>query len=119
MRSKGLELVHKLLVMQVVLGAQVGSSSRAVATAGAPRSQSAEAAAALGPGLQLEDTGAGHLRRAFKGTLWEALGCGHFKRRLTRLLGLLAGHPGGNSVNLKPRFLWICEIVGHCFSLWD
>lgn len=97
MRSKGLELVHELLVTQVVLGAQVGSSSRAVTIAGTPMSQSAEAAAALGPGLQLEDAGAGHLQRAFSGTLWEALGCGQFKRRLARLLGLQAGHLGGSS----------------------
>lgn len=97
MRSKGLELVHELLVTHVVLGAQVGSSSRAGATAGAPMSQSAEATAALGPGLQLEDTGAGHLWRAFSRTVWEVLGCGHFKRRLARLLGLLAGHLGGSS----------------------
>ena len=121
MRSTGLEPVLGLLVTRVMLRAQLGGSPKAVETAGSLMSQSAEATEALGPGPQQEETGAGHLGRALRGTLWGALGRGHFKRRLARPLGLLAGHLGGNSVNLKPNpdALWICETSGHCFLLWN
>lgn len=78
MRSTGLEPVLGLLVTWVMLRAQLGSSLKAVETAGSLMSQSADATAALGPGPQQEETGAGHLGRALLGTLWGTLGCGHF-----------------------------------------
>lgn len=89
-----------------------------VAMRGDSRAQkpwSAEAAAALGLGPQQEDSGAGHLRRALRGALRGALGRGPFKRRLARLLGVLAGHLGGGSVNLRLNtdVSWSRDILGH------
>ena len=63
----------------------------------------AEATAPPELGPQQEETGAGHLGRVLRGTLWGALGRRPFKRRLAQLLDLLAGHLRGNSVNLKPK----------------
>lgn len=81
---------------------QVGSSPRSRATAKSLRSRSAGAIAALGLSQQ-EESEAGHLGRALRGTLWGALGCRPFKRRLARPLGLLAGHLAWSSVHLKPN----------------
>ena len=66
-----------------------------MATAGALLSQCAEATAALRLRPQQEETGAGHLGRAPRGTFWGTLGRGSFERKLARLRDLLAGHLGG------------------------
>lgn len=101
-------------VTRLTLRVQVGSSPRSRSTARGLRPRSAEAIAALGLSRQ-EESEAGHLGRALRGTLWGALGCGPFKRRLAQPLGLLSGHLAGSSVHLKPNTdaLWSCEILGH------